>query len=66
MNDTNQPAMPGRNEHPEQRDALAEAEKAAAVPQEESYDERAEEDKVVEIGPITEDGDAIKGLDPKK
>ena len=48
-----------------QRDELLESEKNAAVPQPESFKDEAIEEKIVEIGPISKEGDAIKGLDPK-
>ena len=50
----------------QQRDALAESEKKASVPQTESYKDEETADKVVEIAPIEPGKDsAIKGIDPK-
>lgn len=50
---------------PDPREALLESERKAAESQPESFKDEAIEEKVVEIGPITEEGEAIKGLDPK-
>lgn len=50
---------------PHPREALRDSERKAAEPQPESFNDGSIEEKIVEIGPITEEGDAIKGLDPK-
>ena len=48
------------------REALKQSEKAAH-PQPESFKDKATEQKIVQIDPITGDSDdAIKGIDPKK
>ena len=49
----------------EQREALMESERKASERQPENFKDEAVTDKKVEIGPITKDGSAIKGLDPK-
>ena len=42
-----------------------ESERKASARQPENFKDEAVTDKKVEIGPITKDGSAIKGLDPK-
>lgn len=48
------------------REALSESERRASTEQPESYKERENEEKVVEVLPIDGEGAAIKGIDPKK
>ncbi len=51
----------------QQRDALKDSEKKAAEQQPRSYDERNEEDKIVQVNPTDPKSDkAIRGIDPKQ